>query len=375
MRTIIKFWIGLLVMASMIGCSPDDDTVSDRLPFDDDEYVINLSFDPEFSVIENELSKEIVVYFDKPAIQDGEISLRLHIEEGLAVITEPEAINNIIKLKVNESDTRVSFILKPVDDKIIRGMKILSVVFESGLGNFEKADEIGLSITIIDDELQGRLKSIIYGSGDWEWENLYEYTPSGKIKIIANRSPWYENDGYRDEYFYDAEDRISHIKFAESNGLEGHFKREIFYTWEDNKLQKSELFENDVLKSYSLYEYDSHTRISKKTDFNNAGRAENLIQYTYDQDENLFQETVYKIVDNEARFISKTSYTYYQDKASPFAFNQIFPGEKAESNLLNSIVYQTDEEENQILYTYEFDSNGKPLTRRSGDDILTFQYY
>ena len=368
MRTIIKFGFFFAVFLIFSGCSSDDDNLPDPTG---ENYLVSLRFDEHFSLPENEGPQEVFIHFDRPAKSQGEIKIKLHPQEGLIFQSTPEAIANIISLRVEKDDESVSFLIDPKDDKIIRGMKDLSISFYELSPGFRKANSDGLSISIIDDELQGKFKSYTTET-IWTMENyLYEYRFDGKLSRIISRWP---SDDILNEFFYNEDGSIAQLKGFQTSPFYDSTISDTYYLWENGKIKRSNYFINNILQSYSIYEYEGD-QISKRIDYK-AGDSDPafISRFLYDEEGNLKQQINISLVPGAENFNSTVTYKYL-DKDNPIPTNAIIPGMPIKNKLLDSWQIEKNGSITNFAYTYEFNADGKPVRRINRQEIITYEYY
>lgn len=369
MKTIIKFSLSLFLCSFLIGCSEDDDLSNSGL------NLVTIRFPENFSIPENEGSKQVQILFNKGTPAAGEIQIKLELPEGLSVQTIPEAVDNIITLPVNINDESVSFTITPVDDDFIDGMLEMRLSFFRISEGFFRWPYENMSITIIDDELVGKpysssnsvLEGYINGS------SVYEYREDGKISKLNHM---YDDDGWPGMetfyyYYYDSGE-ISRINVQNRN---------TYFYWSDGRIESSEEFLLNTKTSYTLYNYDAAGNIAGKTVYTrqSSGEYAESFKYTflYFENGNLNKQLTYIPTDGPAEYqlISTRTYDNYLEKINLFPINEIVPGVVAQFNLPGSY---TIEENGTVLsynFNYEFDTAGKVTRRTTNDEVITFSYY
>lgn len=364
MKTLIK--TGMLIFIIIItGCSSDDEAISTPQDESEKDYT-SVQFEGNFSMDENGGARKVIIEFDQPAPSHGEIEIRLHLQEGLSIQTIPAAVDDIITLNVEKDDENASFSLFPADDNIIKGMKNLSITFRSMSDGFRKAHNNGLSITIIDDELKGKLRFMHeYGSRE------YFYREDGKISKTNYTSEWWFD---KENFEYSNEGHIQKI-ISESGWSDRIFK------WQEGKLISSEEFIENNKYAYSLYEYDEDGNISKKSDYQlNQSQTSfiptSLFEFSYHVDGNLHKKLIYEynIIQEEYEHLYTEIYDEYLDKLNLLPLNEIIPGISLHKNLPKSYRIENSEEVYHS-FTYEYDSEGRVIKRILNEEIITFEYY
>ncbi|PTX42452.1 hypothetical protein C8P64_2881 [Christiangramia gaetbulicola] len=366
MKAFLKLCFSFLAVM-VISCSGDDGP--GQIAADDDppgNLATTVSFRENYSIDENGSFTTVTIDFDQAAITAGEIRIKLHHQQDLEIQTIPEVLENIITLQVKEDDESISFQLAPVDDNVIKGMKNISLTFDSMSSGFRKADNNGLTITVIDDELKGMPKSLN--------ENIiYHYREDGKIKKIEYKAMdmW----DYSENYFYSEDGLIEKIN-------EDYLGSEKLYFWEDQKIVRSEERFQDELILYSIYEYDPRGNISKNTQTGKNGQGEFVLQYLYEyeyfEDGNLHKILVYIPSNTKPANELVASYIYddYLEVLNPFPLNEIIPTIPVHKNLYSSLESQDGWGYAEYNYTYEFNVEGKPIKQLINENVvMTFEYY
>ena len=366
MKTVIKLAMLFLIINFNAGCSSDDNEGINNPVNDPVNDYTTVRFEENFSVNENEGARKVIIEFDQPAVADGEIELRLHLQEGLNIQTQPEAVEGIITLSIEKGDEDASFSLLPADDEIIKGMKNLSVTFGNMSAGFRKAHNNGLSIIVVDDELKGKAKS--YSGPNYILE--YIYRDDGKIAETNLTADWWiENNIYQ----YTASGNIQ--KIISDSGFNKS------YYWERGKLVRSEESSDEMIYYYSLYGYDDAGYISEKTDFSYDPTLEDYVpsyhyRYTYNAEGNLYRRLGYTndAETGEYRLVSTETFDDYLDKPNPLPLNDIVPGITAQKNLPGTYRLQTTH--NRLYnYNYTFDPEGKMIRSIMNDQVITIEYY
>ena len=370
MDTIGRISWGAAVILILNSCSADDDVV--LAPVDPEDAKTSISFMEDFSIKENEGEKEIKILFDRSAVSDGTINVRLHIPEGIGIQTQPASNEDLVTIQVEKGDEFGLFKILPQDDAVLKGHKRMSLSFAGMSPGFKKADNNGMVITLKDDELEGKPYS--FSNGNYKMQ--YEYQEDGKIKkTIQNyASEW--SLPHTTSYSYYSDGKIKEVKYEGFEGLHS-----TIFSWENGKLNKAEEFIDNVLTSYSLYDYDSKGNIGGKVVYQKDDKNEIVetfvFVYLFFESGNIYKQMIYLKVptDQEYDLISTRTYENYLDKINLFPVNEVVPGIMTQKNLPGS--YRVEENGYDLLYnfTYEFNEKGYAVKRMADGEVITYEYY
>lgn len=374
MRTLRNYlWVFLASLLS-ISCSEDDELPEPGSgnPPPGEDLSVYVDFDSDFSMLENEGAKEVKLLFDKPAIQQGVIRLRLHVQNGAAFSSIPAAVDGFISLDIEEGDELVSFQIIPVDDQLIKGDKVISITFSSLSEGFTKADNNGMVISIKDDDLIGKPKSFS-GNG------LYiEYTYLEDGKIASVRTDHWAAPVSTEVYHYSEDGKVIRV---ENKNAYGDFN--VHYHWESVKLISSEVIENEEKTAYTLYDYDPAGNIGGKSVYHKQVSGEftesMLFIYLYFEDGNLYKQLTYIPVSEEGeedyQLISTRSYEHYLDKDNLFPVNEVVPGIMTQRKLPSN--YRVEENGFNLNYefTYYYDEQERMIRRETDGETISYTYY
>ncbi len=381
MTPIIKISLYLFLCSFLIGCSKDDD-LSNFIPKESNppsdgpvSEMVTVRFVEDFSIKENEGTKQVKIYFDKPANTSGEFKIMIHLQEGLVLQISPEAIGDTLTLSVERGAESVSFNITPIDDNIIKGMMKLSAAIISVSEGFKKSSSEGITIRILDDELKGKPKKYIFNALTTE----YFYRADGKISETTYTSSLVGGGAGTSVYNYSEDGNLIRI---DDELMVTHWD----YIWEDDKIIRSEEIVDGLKRSYNLYEYDEKGHISSKTQYffeetSQSYKTSSREEYLFNKEGNLYK--VYWFSwndsDNEYKQYGDTTYEDYSEIINPFSLNEIIPGLRVQTNLYGTFKWRygaPDEYEGVVHYTYTYDSEGKPVIgeANNGDD-MKFEYY
>ena len=375
MKTLIKLGMHLLIVTIFFSCSEDDEMNNIDNTVD---YTV-IRFGEQEIIYENNGPHEIIITFDTEAHSSGQIDLKVHIEEEISFQTIPEMVDDIISLEVKEGDTFASFILIPLDDDRVTNYRELIFSLYELSESFRRGNNSGLFISILDDELEGTPYAFKSSYDGVKISSTYYSYNSDKqiIKIVE--------ENYQDwswinitEFYYDDNSRISKKKtISFYDGDESNYEMEYIYIWENDRVVKTNIVENEVSKGYILYEY-ANNNIIQKTEYyllpDNEEYINSLSEYLYDADGNLIEQK--STSDYEGiEWITIVKYENYTEQLNPFPINDIIPGITAQKNLAEIMKYDYGESEYTYTYSYEFDENNKVIKRVSSYETLEYAYH
>ena len=139
---------------------------------------------------------------------------------------------------------------------------------------------------------------------------------------------------------------------------------EIF-TWQNDRIVKSENVNHGVVESYLVYDYDEYGNVSSTASYyrqpDGEFKAGILLGYLYFTDGNLYKAFSYAPVegDEEPILLSTSTYEGYIDAVNPFPMVDILPTVKTQTKLPTT--YRVEGYEKDLLYnlSYEFRSDGR----------------
>ncbi|WP_187176820.1 hypothetical protein [Algoriphagus sp. AK58] len=341
---------------------------------------INLNFkEISLSFSESQTSGiEVILHLDKLAGANSEITLRLQQGElsGRWETTPAISAQNELKIPVTRGARQVSFQINPINDLLYNGnlslnFKIIQVGSDLKIGT---ADQI--EITLIDDELSGKLKSF-ETQGMLTQFRSFDYSLYGKINRIVHKNPQASNSEISYTYLYDDKRQLVRI-----NSNPESTNQTFFY--EGNVLARTiKQFSTNQVESEE-YTFDSENRILGITVRDRNAVAQNPVksytEFTYHDNGNVHTITTMEPISNlEYKVIRKITYSDYLEKTNPVPYYQDIPALLIQPHLPGKVIIEEHETTFTYGLTYQFDSSGKVTSRNvsgpSGTEITRYSYY
>ncbi|MUP46213.1 hypothetical protein E0K83_10715 [Gramella sp. BOM4] len=371
MKTNFKNALYLGLCFFLAGCSSDDDQVAGPGENPTENQIVKLRFDDDFEIRENDPETEINIHFDQKAVVDGEIEIRLHLPEDVAVQTTPAAENDRLKLSIEKGDESISFKIKPTNDELLKGHKTISFSFGTMSQGFQKADNNGMELEILDDELEGKPKGYKGPGIDFK----YFYQEDGKIKQVIRS--FVDGSSVSSLYTYNEDGKIANI--VTENGFDAGTRTDYF--WEEGKIVRSEEYFEDVMTTYSLYDYDEAGNIGGKETYTSNESGEFIRQfvtiYLYFNTGNLYKQLIYYVPadDEELELISTRTFDNYLDKPNLFPVYEVIPGIMTQNNLPGLYRVEENGMDLSFEFTYEYNEAGNAVKRITEGEEITYEYY
>lgn len=371
MKTQAKVVWAIIISISSLGCSQDDEIPQpgNGNPPPIESNLVSVGFEQNFSIMENEGSRDVFLYFDKPANSQGEIRLKLHPQDGLSFSSVPQQVDDLIILPVNKDDQSVSFQITPQNDDVIKGEKILSISISSLSEGFRKRDNNVFQLTVKDDELIGKLRSF----GNSLIEKEFTYREDGEVYSVKIAYPG--EYSWTEIYHYSEEGNIAKVE------IPGSFNYVTVYIWEAGKLTRSEERYAGNLESFTNYDYDPAGNIGAKEVYHRDVSGDFVKSwvfiYLYFDDGNLFRQLTYipKSGEEEYELISTRSYESYLDHPNLFPVNEVVPGISFHKNLPASYRVQENGFDLKYDFRYYFDDQDRLIKRETTGETFVYTYY
>jgi|GEM_PF-3475699 len=142
-----------------------------------------------------------------------------------------------------------------------------------------------------DDDSEPKEKKLLpikiteYEDGIYDGETIFEYDNSNKLIKMD----------YGDEYYntfeYDSDNRLTRSNTFEDDSL---YKYELYSYNSSNQIIKIQSYDkDDVAKSYYVHEYDINGNVIKKTQYNLNGTLVLYYTFLYDESNNMINEKYY----------------------------------------------------------------------------------
>jgi hypothetical protein len=348
----------------------------------DDESPAKVSFDLNTSQAREDISDgyAILIRFSHAANANGVVRISMESLDavyGTHFTTSPAASNGIITLLAQPGNDYLTFSVIPSDDELYNDLRSITYTIADVEGGLEKGGRLQHELKITDDELEGTAKGYEVIGGGWSYKRRYEYNENGTISKIYwdQNTPGHTGGVYT--YVYNAGGQVEKI-------IQSTVREEI-YLREGERIVRSEQHTNGVLTAYTLYGYDVAGNVAEEViHYRQQDGSLKLgmhLVYLYHTDHNVYKVLVYTIPANsDEEILSSTkTYDFYLDAENPFPMVDILPDQKSQHNLPAS--YRVEENGHDITYqlTYEFNNEGKPLTRTatspSGRETASYEYY
>jgi hypothetical protein len=308
--------------------------------------------------------------------------LRLSIQSSDAIygthfITDPQAVEGIITIPVQEKKAWVSFMVTPVNDELYDAGRSVKYTIVEAEGGVVKGGILEHDLKIVDDELEGTGKGYEVIAGSWRYKRRYEYNENGTISNIYWDKQTPGHSGGVFSYVYNTSGQLEKI-------IESSVREEIFLR-EAGKIFKSEEYTNSVLTKYTLYGYDDAGNVAEAAVHyrqpDGSLKLSMILVYLYHTDHNIYKVLTYNPVEGseDPILIGTKTFDHYVDVENPFPMVEILPDQRAQHKLPAS--YRIEENGHDITYqfTYEFSAESKPVTRTatssSGSEIAYYEYY
>lgn len=310
---------------------------------------------------------------------EGKIELDIESQNaqyGVHFTTIPEAVNNKITFQVELGASHAFLTILPVNNSLINGDKLIVFKISATQGGVQKGAAGGYAVTLLDDELEGLPKSYETIAGDIVKKELV-YDEQGRIDQVKweTYTPFYR--GGTDKYHYNEAGQLTRINKYQN----GEFAIDVYYTWANGRIVKSEEIHNGVKTKYSEYHYDEEGNVSATAFYNRQSNGTYklwlVIDYMYFLDGNLYK-SISSAPTDDGEFITLSVKTYdgYVNGTNPFPMVEILPTVNPMKKL--PTYYRVEEHGHDFIYqiSYEFREDGMPSKRfaTSGGSTQTTKY-
>jgi hypothetical protein len=320
------------------------------------------------------------IHLSESATVDGSVMIKATSDKaiyGQHYVTEPAFADGELILPGREGTGVVSFKVVPIDNAIITGEFEIQFSISNTDGNIKKGTKLTENFKISDDELTNKPKGYEVAAGSWGLKRVIEYDAFGRIEKVHIESATPAKSVRTETYFYNDAGQLE--KINEYPNIDKVF------TWENNRIIKSEKINHGVLKSYTDYEYNDHGQVSATATYylqdDGQFKIGTLLGYLYFTDGNLYKALTYHPVegDGEPILLSTRTWENYIDAENPFPMVDILPTERTQTKLPST--YRVEENGHDILYnlSYEFRSDGlvgkRVATGPQASEIALYHYY
>lgn len=297
---------------------------------------------------------------------------------GVYFTTEPVAVNGKIHMNVAAGAGHVFMKVKPINNFNLNGHKEIEFTITDASGAIEKGTLLSHRLSITDDELAGKAKGYRVGSNNgWSIQRTYEYNEQGLVSRIL----WEQNTPGQltGSYTYSYNNAGQVTEMLESSNYK------TIYTWENERIIKSEKYREGVLQSYSTYGYDDAGNVGETAVFYRQENGELkmglLFVYLYFNNGNIYKQLAHSPIEGSEEYalLSTKTYDNYLAQSNPFTMVDILPTVDTMINLPGTYREETNGHDFLYQFTYEFDAAGRPTKRvaSSGTSSETayYEYY
>lgn len=352
----------------VFSCSNDDDIPTDPVGL----VPVNVQFGEDTFFSENTEDNDITIQLHKPAIEAGTITVKVITDAPLFFETVPAITNNEIVIQVVKGAEDVTFKFNPRDDWFIDGHKLVTFELKSVSQGFIIGSKANILVEIFDDELKWKPKSFETIAGENKTKKSFEYMQDGKlakVQLLTETSQGTNTTTLT--YVYDAHNRLHLVQYSTGEN--------VFFTWENGKITKSDHLENGIITSYKTYNYDNDGKIGSvnitERNIDNTYGITTVETYEYLND-NLKKKEVWTTENMLTwQLVSKQVFDSYLSKENPFQLNEILPLYVTQPNLPLSLSLEENGATVLFNYTYEYNSTGRPLKRTATGEVTTYSYY
>lgn len=327
----------------------------------------------------NSETMEYKISLSQAVAADSKIIIDVNAAATDRFVTNPQTVNGKITLLATAGTSELSFTLNAINNAVLTGHTEIVFSIHTTEGAIVKGTQLSQKLTINDDELAGKLKSYETTAESGE-RRTYEYDSKGRIaKVLRETLAPHNPTTTTDTYFYDEQDRVVKIN--------KHLGRDLVYNWVNNRIERVDVFQDNVLIQYANYSYDVNGNADGVEPFykqqDGSFKRGIFSVHLYFTDGNIYKTLTYNDVpgSDEPALISTRTYDNYLDIAAPVTMVEILPSVTTQKNLAGTYRIETPEQGIDLTYslTYEFRPDGKPSKRTAsapGDTQITqYNYY
>jgi hypothetical protein len=330
----------------------------------------------------SESNSDVIEYkisLSQAVTTDSKIIIDVNTVATDRFVTNPQTENGKITLLAAAGTTELTFTLNALNNVVLTGHTEIVFSIHATEGAIVKGTQLSQKLTINDDELVGKLKSYETTAESGE-KRTFEYDSKGRIaKVLRETLAPHNPVTTTDTYFYDEQDRVVKIN--------KHLGRDLVYNWVNNRIERVDVFQDNVLIQYANYSYDTHGNVDGVEPFykqqDGSFKRGIFSVHLYFTDGNIYKTLTFNDVpgSDEPVLISTRTYDNYLDVAAPVTMVEILPNLTTQKNLAGTYRIETPEQGTDLTYslTYEFRPDGKPSKRTAsapGDTQITqYQYY
>lgn len=332
------------------------------------------------SLLENAVESLVYKITFAPAVtQPSNVFVNITSDNAQAFVTSPASVNNTITLHAPVGTTSLTFTLDAVNNSDFDGNSQVEFTIANTDGSVIKGAQIKQTSTIIDDELSGKIKGYEVLGPEGSEKRTYQYDLKGRIaKIITERNAPHNPTTLTDTYFYDAQDRVTKINLWPG--------RDIIYTWNNDRIVRAEVYQDDNLIQYANYDYDALNNLVGVEPFykqsDGSFKMAGVTVYLYFTDGNLYKSLTYNNPgnDQEPVLIITRTYENYLNVGSPIAMFEFLPTVQFQNKLAGTYRFENHSIQKDITYqlSYEFREDGllsKRIASAPGETQTTNYHY
>jgi hypothetical protein len=326
-----------------------------------------------------ENSAEVIAYtiqLSAPVAIESKVMITVESPNASAFVTNPLAEDGIITLPAPAGTTELSFTLSALNNAEVTGHTDVTLSIHSVTGSVVKGTHVSRKLTIKDDELVGKLRGYENSGGVDSEKRFYEYDAKGRISKVN----WETYTGFArtgtDTYFYDEQDRL--VKINKYPG------RDVHYLWNNSRIERAEVYQDDVLKEYATYAYDEAGNIAGVEPYHrqlDGSFKRGLFSvYLYFVDGNVYKSMLFQDVEGQEEpvLIRTQTYDQYLPNLSTISMFEIIPGVKSQKNLAGRYREEATGVDATYWLTYELNADGFPAKRTAsaaGNTQTTVYHY
>lgn len=330
----------------------------------------------ELSVSEKS-TQTIGIRLSEKLMAPGSITLSLQsasAEYGTHFTTTPSLANGTLELTLSTGADSASFSISPIDNNHISGELSLKVSIVATSGSIASGAQLQQSITITDDELQGKPRGYRTTSGGWNMSKELTYNEDGRIAFIKTTTSTPTTSTNVQTYSYDDAGRIQKISDGDT---------ETTFTWSLTKITRSDTRYMGTAKSYSEFYYDAQGNVARAANYFRQPDGSFLMsfenRYEYFADGNLKTSQTFISASNELKLIATRTFDQYIDVANPFPTIDIHPAFQTQKGLPRTYTVRDNGVAIDYTMSYEFDKNGSVIKRTTtstqASETAFYTYY
>ncbi|MEQ8880159.1 MAG: hypothetical protein RLQ12_11025 [Cyclobacteriaceae bacterium] len=346
----------------------------------DDEAPARISFAEGLVEIKenSDGGRVILLTMPAPAPAPGKVTITFDQSIENLVSSDLTFIEGKAEIDIAFGARQATFFVGGVDNNLLHGHKQVGLTITKVEGALEIGDLKTMHLKVLDDELLGKPKSYETTGGGWFYSKMYEYDEKGQVEKIhwEKRTPGTSRG--TQTLSYDEQGKLMRITDYENI-------YEVF-TYENDRLVKSENIKNDVVKSYHLYDYDEAGNLGGMASFYLQPGGDYLKSLVFIflnyEDGNIYKKLAYSVTETngeeEFTLLSTETFSSYHDKANPFPAFNVIPTIVSQSKLPGGYLFEGSDKTLDYDFTYAFNLDGTPSVRSvtgSGNEVTYYYYY